>query len=147
MFRNKLNNIPSWFSKAKNGDYTLQLLLTSDGSLVHYNNKIMSVYRHHAGGVSNIFKKKNVYNYSMIFINQSFNKYTKGKYKDNCLKNTRKHSIQILKHKPVLSYEFWRLSFLLFMLEKKVDKVLFNLLKKRIFKKRILLRLKLPNKQ
>lgn len=51
VFRKNALSFPDWFSKIRNGDYALQLLLATKG-LFHYIPEYMSVYRRHLGGVS-----------------------------------------------------------------------------------------------
>lgn len=135
VFRKNHLSFPEWYFKVKNGDYALYLLLTYKKNLIHYNNVVMSAYRIHGKGVSNIFKRKNVYSHSMIFIHQNFNDFSKKKYDENCLKNISYHSYKILNNTSVYSKEFWFTLTNLILYKRRVDKKLLYLLKRRLLKK------------
>ena len=135
VFRKNHLSFPEWYFKVKNGDYALYLLLTYKKNLIHYDNVVMSAYRIHGKGVSNMFKRKNVYSHSMIFIHQNFNDFSKKKYDENCLKNISYHSYKILKNTSVYSKEFWSTLTNLILYKRRVDKKLLHLLKRRLLKK------------
>lgn len=132
VFRNYVD-IPNWFCTVLNGDYALYLLLTSKGGLVNYESEIRSAYRLHSQGLSNVFKNRYVYNYSMIYINQKFNKYSKYRYKDICYSQIEKNALIILKNTKLSSKTFWVLIWNLVGpnrgMTKKIKDYLFNRIK------------------
>jgi len=52
--RSMLGELPDWYFEVLSGDYALQLLLADKGPF-RYLDRSMSVYRRHAGGISNRF--------------------------------------------------------------------------------------------
>lgn len=132
VFRNNMVELPNWFYKVQNGDYILYLLLTSNGGLVRYDNEVRCNYRIHENGASNVFKKKNAFNYSMLYNNKMFNNYSKSKYYSLIKINIENYSIGILESLPVLSIEFWQVFFNLVWFNKTFNRKLFLLLKESI---------------
>ncbi|SHJ08902.1 Glycosyltransferase involved in cell wall bisynthesis [Hymenobacter daecheongensis DSM 21074] len=53
LFRSSALQIPDWFVGVYSGDYTMQLLVTQHGN-IYYLPRVMSRYRVHAGGISQI---------------------------------------------------------------------------------------------
>lgn len=137
VFKNENLELPKWFYKGLNGDYMLQLILTSKGGLVHYEKEIMSSYRLHNVGLSNIFKKKNVFNYSMLYINKEFNKFSQGLYYEAIRENIADYTFSILYSTPILSNEFWRVTINLIWFNRGLSKKHCKILLKRIIPKRI----------
>lgn len=80
MFRKSDFDIPEWFSKVKNGDFALQLLMSTKGKIGYLNDN-MSVYRRHAGGLSS--KSLTPFNQAawVIYLLYEFDNYTQHKYK------------------------------------------------------------------
>jgi RimJ/RimL family protein N-acetyltransferase/glycosyltransferase involved in cell wall biosynthesis len=142
VFRNNMIEFPNWFYKVKNGDYMLCLFLTSNGGLVHYENEVRCDYRLHENGVSNIFKKKNTFNYSMLYNNKMFNDYSKGKYNQLIKINIEYFSLNILGQLPIFSKEFWKVLFNLIGYNKTLSRNLFFFFKKRISLKKRLINIK-----
>jgi len=132
VFRNSNLILSKWFYKYLNGDYMLQLILTANGGLVYYENEIRSSYRLHNGGVSNIFLKKNVFDYSMLDINKKFNKISKYKYYSSIRENIVKYSFNILNNTPVRSKEFWEILKNLIWFNRGLNKGQFKTILKRI---------------
>ena len=132
VFRNNKIELPNWFSEVLNGDYMLCLLLTSNGGLVHYENEVRSDYRLHEQGVSNLFKKDNAFNYSMLYNNKVFNNYSKGRYYSSIKLNVEHYSLNILEQLPVFSKEFWKVLSNLVWFTKSLSSDLLFFLKKRI---------------
>jgi len=94
VFRQSELVIPRWFKKVKNGDFTIQLLLTCKGQKIYYINSLMSVYRKHAEGFSTIFNSSLVFYKSMILVYKKINKFSKKRYK--------------LIINPILSYNYFQ---------------------------------------
>lgn len=143
VFRNmNIIELPKWFWEVLNGDYSLYLILTANGGLVHYVNEARCNYRLHENGVSNIFKSEKVYHYSKLFIYKKFNIYSNRKYTDLLKKKIERHSINIIKSLPILSKEFWRISFHLFWFDKTLSKKYVDYFIRRLFKEmKILLKI------
>lgn len=135
VFRKSNLIFPNWFSKALNGDYMTYLILTNDGGLVHYDKNIMSSYRKHIKGVSNIFNDSYVFNNSMLTINKNFNKFSNYRYKEICLKNIDKYSIKILEVNKVFSKKSIKVILDFFFYDKQIRKSLLRHLRKRFVKK------------
>lgn len=76
--RSFLKDLPPWFFNYKNGDYILQLLLSTRGP-VYYIDDIMGVYRKHKGGLSKTFESYD-FKYIMIDLLLNFNHYTNNQY-------------------------------------------------------------------
>lgn len=137
VFRKESLILPKWFSKGLNGDYMLQLILTSNGGYVHYKDEVMSCYRCHDQGISNIFNQTKVFNHSMIYINAKFDRFSKGKYAKEIRENIWKHSFQMLYHLPIKSKEFWRVAFNLIWINKGLTSKQLEILFDKKLKKRI----------
>lgn len=81
VFRREYLYFPDWFQHVKNGDYALQLLLSTKGK-INYIPEYMSVYRRHAGGITSQFNP--FFSTKALYILLSyFNKETNNKYKSN----------------------------------------------------------------
>ena len=52
VYRNSCFKIPHWFNDVQSADYAMQLILTEDGSKIHYINQSMAVYRRLSTGIS-----------------------------------------------------------------------------------------------
>lgn len=78
VFRRSMLEIPEWFKNVKNGDYSLQLLLSLKGN-VGCLTDVTSVYRQHPGGVSNSLTAYRQASW-LIYLLWEFNKQTQGKY-------------------------------------------------------------------
>jgi glycosyltransferase involved in cell wall biosynthesis len=79
MFRSSfLNDLPPWFFNFKNGDYILQLLLSTRGP-VYYIDEIMGVYRQQKWGLSRTFMGYDL-QYIIIDLLLNFNYYTNNQY-------------------------------------------------------------------
>lgn len=78
MFRRSDLSIPEWFKKVKNGDYALQLILSTKGK-INYIPEYMSVYRRHAGGLTAnfppFFSAKTIYDLLKFFDKETNKKY------------------------------------------------------------------------
>ncbi len=78
VFRKDALEMPDWFSKVKNGDYSLQLLVSLNGKLKCLPD-YTSVYRKHVGGVSSSLTAFNQATW-IIYLLWEFNKQTNKKY-------------------------------------------------------------------
>jgi len=88
MFRKDSFDIPSWYSQIKNGDYGLQLLVSLKGK-TEILPDTMSVYRKHAGGISNTLKPLSQAAW-VIYLLYEFNGYTLGKYRKLIVKKIKR---------------------------------------------------------
>ncbi len=85
VFRNYSDFVfPDWFVNCQSGDIPLLLLLSLRGD-IKYIDEVMSVYRLHAGGISNSHREYSKV-IGMVYIYQSFNFYTKLKFKEEIQK-------------------------------------------------------------
>ena len=78
MFRKSSLNLPNWYHKVKNGDYSLQLLLSLNGRIKILQD-VTSVYRIHGNGVSS---KLTAYVQCawMVFLLSEFNSTTNSEF-------------------------------------------------------------------
>jgi glycosyltransferase involved in cell wall biosynthesis len=83
LLRTDLNmDLPDWFKHVYNGDWGLQLILSTKGKIKYFD-EIMSVYRKNAGGLSGgIGKNAEFVNGKKIELLTYFNDFTEGKYAD-----------------------------------------------------------------
>ena len=132
VYRNTIKSIPKWFYKIKNGDYALQLLLTSNGEKIKYLKENMSAYRKHDTGISNIFHRKNVLEKALISLNQNFNKYTKQKYNKLIKLNITNYSLKIIRNSSKFSIDFW-IALIRYFINKKFSRKDINYLIGHIF--------------
>lgn len=88
VFRKDSLKIPTWFNKVRNGDYSLQLLVSLNG-LIKILPDVTSVYRIHEAGVSS---KLTAYVQCawMVYLLDEFNKTTNFKYKKHINKKIKK---------------------------------------------------------
>ncbi|HEX8531369.1 MAG TPA: glycosyltransferase [Cytophagales bacterium] len=87
LFRNGLFKYPGWFSRVRNGDYALQLLVSQFG-LTGYLDQSMGVYRKHAAGASAKFSDEVVYCRALLFLFTRFNRHSGYKYRNAIRKRT-----------------------------------------------------------
>lgn len=111
VFRSSMLDMPDWFKLVKNGDYTLQLLLSLKGN-VGCLPDATSVYRQHPGGVSNSLT---AYRQAcwLIYLLWEFNKYTNRKYYPfikQKIKRVYKNQIGFAKENQ-LRKAYWKLRF------------------------------------
>jgi glycosyltransferase involved in cell wall biosynthesis len=100
VFRNDSLPIPDWFNYIKNGDYSLQLILSLSGPLYKFNEK-MGVYRQHPNGLHNSFSKNRVYLKNQVLkVLYFFNYYSNFKY-DNLITKTAQHHLESIIELPV----------------------------------------------
>lgn len=134
VFRNGID-FQNLTSEYKNMDYLTYLLLTSQGGLINYSDRLLSVYRKHPGGISNNFLKNNIsYHRSMILIFQRINKQTNGLYFKKCLTKVESHTFEILKNLKVYSKDFWKHALTLISFSKFNSSKFFKYLVLRILK-------------
>ncbi len=75
-------NLPDWFKHVYNGDWALQLILSTKGK-IKYIDELMCVYRKNEGGLSGgIGKNIEFINGKKTELLNNFNGYTEGKYAD-----------------------------------------------------------------
>jgi glycosyltransferase involved in cell wall biosynthesis len=75
-----INNLPDWMYEVLNGDYTLALLVATQGD-IYYIDKFMSTYRRHGEGFSQIFPKNfGLKEKAQIDMFTRFNIHTDNKY-------------------------------------------------------------------
>lgn len=80
MRKDDILELPDWFANVYNGDWALQLILSTKGK-IKYIDELMSVYRKNKGGLSgSAFEKTEYINNKQIELLNNFNEYTKGKY-------------------------------------------------------------------
>lgn len=79
VFRKEALQMPSWFKKVKNGDYSLQLLVSLKGKIKCLKD-YTSVYRQHSGGVSSSLTAFNQATW-LIYLLWEFNKQTNNKFR------------------------------------------------------------------
>lgn len=98
LFRSDSLEKPDWYRKVINGDYALQLLISSKGK-VKVLSESMSVYRRHPGGIS-MKLKPFVQTSWLIYLLFEFNNYSNKKYNKEILqkiKTTYKNQIGFAK--------------------------------------------------
>jgi glycosyltransferase involved in cell wall biosynthesis len=93
--RSSIDKLPHWFTEVFNGDYALQLILTSEGQKIGYLADIMGAYRIHGGGISNSLKTPVDRNNFLIAIFKNIRLYANHKYQKNV--NDRISSLYLLK--------------------------------------------------
>jgi glycosyltransferase involved in cell wall biosynthesis len=76
--RDMLVEFPDWYFEVISGDYGLQLLLADKGPFI-YLNRNMSVYRKHAGNLSNRLGTQKFHR-NLSWLYERFNDYTERKY-------------------------------------------------------------------
>lgn len=109
VFRKEMLEMPQWFSQVKNGDYSLQLLLSLKGNIGCISD-VTSVYRQHLGGVSNsltAFKQASW----LIYLLWEFNNYTDKKFLPEIkkkIKRTYNNQLQFAKENK-LRKAYWKL--------------------------------------
>ncbi len=84
VIRKNMLELPSWFNKVYNGDWTLHLLLSLKGK-IGYLDEVMSVYRKSLNpcSLSNVYKGKAfIINQEQIKILQFYNEYTEFRYNE-----------------------------------------------------------------
>ncbi len=102
-------NLPDWFKHVYNGDWGLQLILSTKGKIKYFN-ELMSVYRKNEGGLSGgLGKNTEFINGKKTELLSYFNEYTVGKYNDaikkkvaTLVKETKKYNLK--KNNKIL---FW----------------------------------------
>lgn len=109
VFRKEMLEMPQWFSQVKNGDYSLQLLLSLKGNIGCIPD-VTSVYRQHLGGVSNsltAFKQASW----LIYLLWEFNNYTNKKFFPEIkkkIKRTYNNQLRFAKENK-LRKAYWKL--------------------------------------
>lgn len=88
VFRKDALEMPEWFSKVQNGDYSLQLLVSLNGKIKCLPD-VTSVYRQHMGGVSSRLTAFRQASW-LIYLLSEFNKHTKGKFKKEINKKIKR---------------------------------------------------------
>lgn len=111
VFRKDALQMPDWFKKVKNGDYSLQLLVSLNGKIKCLPN-YTSVYRQHAGGISNSLTAFNQATW-LLYLLWEFNEQTKGKYLPEIktkIKRVYKNQLRFAKENK-LRKAYWKLVF------------------------------------
>lgn len=111
VFRKDALKMPDWFKKVKNGDYSLQLLVSLNGKLKCLPD-YTSVYRKHVGGVSSSLTAFNQATW-IIYLLWEFNKQTNKKYLSEIktkIKRVYKNQLQFAKEYN-LRRAYWKLVF------------------------------------
>lgn len=111
VFRKDALQMPDWFKKVKNGDYSLQLLVSLNGKIKCLSN-YTSVYRQHAGGISNSLTAFNQATW-LLYLLWEFNEQTKGKYLPEIktkIKRVYKNQLRFAKENK-LRKAYWKLVF------------------------------------
>lgn len=109
VFRKDALEMPDWFKKVKNGDYSLQLLVSLNGKLKCLPD-YTSVYRKHVGGVSSSLTAFNQATW-IIYLLWEFNKQTNKKYLSEIktkIKRVYKNQLQFAKEYN-LRRAYWKL--------------------------------------
>lgn len=109
VFRKNALEMPDWFKKVKNGDYSLQLLVSLSGKLKCLPD-YTSVYRKHVGGVSSSLTAFNQATW-IIYLLWEFNKQTNKKYLSEIktkIKRVYKNQLQFAKEYN-LRRAYWKL--------------------------------------
>lgn len=88
VFRKEALHMPEWFSQIKNGDYSLQLLVSLKGKIKCLPD-MTSVYRQHIGGISRTLTAFRQASW-VIFLLSEFNAYTSGKFAKEIKKKIRR---------------------------------------------------------
>ncbi len=88
VFRNGLVQFPAWFNQVKNGDYTLQLLVSQHGP-IRYLDEVMGVYRKHGAGASAEFRNQVVFCRSLLFVLTRFNRHSAYRHRHSIRQRTR----------------------------------------------------------
>lgn len=88
VFRKEALDMPEWFAKVQNGDYSLQLLVSLQGKIKCLSD-VTSVYRVHIGGVS---RKLTAFRQAawVIYLISEFDTYTQGKFKKEIKKKIKR---------------------------------------------------------
>jgi len=110
LFRNDkdlLTKLPLWFYKVKNGDLTLQLILTDKGGKIWYMSDVMSVYRLHSTGVSQMFKDYSTWHLAVIYIYKKFNSYSRYRHAHLLNFKIAVSSLEVIKYQKKYSKKFW----------------------------------------
>lgn len=109
VFRKDALDMPAWFSKVKNGDYSLQLLVSLKGKLKCLPD-YTSVYRKHVGGVSSSLTAFNQATW-VIYLLWEFNNETNKKYLAEIktkIKRVYRNQLQFAKESR-LRRAYWKL--------------------------------------
>lgn len=109
VFRKEAFQMPSWFKKVKNGDYSLQLLVSLKGKIKCLPD-YTSVYRQHVGGISSSLTAFNQATW-IIYLLWEFDQQTKNKYLPEIKKKIRriyKNQLRFAKENK-LRKAYWKL--------------------------------------
>lgn len=90
--------IPGWFRKVVSGDMALFMMLACKGPLISVP-EIMSIYRKHAGGMTENSTLKNKYHIHRIKLLQYFDRYTSGKYRETINMVINHHRLSMARSK------------------------------------------------
>lgn len=111
LFKREAFQIPSWYKDIVNGDYALQLIVSTHGK-IKILPEAMSVYRRHLGGISMKLKPFNQASW-LIYLLFEFNNYTNDRFKKDILrkiKTTYKNQTRFAKDNN-LRRDYVKLSF------------------------------------
>lgn len=109
VFRKDALEMPEWFSKVKNGDYSLQLLVSLKGKIKCLSD-YTSVYRQHVGGVSNSLTAFNQATW-LIYLLWEFNEQTKAEFQKEIvtkIKRVYRNQLRFAKENK-LRKAYWKL--------------------------------------
>ncbi|WP_255498726.1 glycosyltransferase [Dysgonomonas sp. ZJ709] len=88
LFKKEAFDVPEWFTKIRNGDFGLQLLLSIKGKIGYLSDN-MSVYRQHPGGISATLQPLNQAAW-LSYLLYEFDRYTNHKYKKQIRKRIKR---------------------------------------------------------
>lgn len=111
VFRKDALVIPEWFKKVKNGDYSLQLLVSLKGKIKCLPEHT-SVYRQHMGGISNSLTAFNQATW-LLYLLWEFNEYTDKTYLSEIkikIRRVYKNQLRFAKENK-LRRAYWKLRF------------------------------------
>lgn len=111
VFRKDALQMPGWFQKVKNGDYSLQLLVSLNGKIKCLPD-YTSVYRQHVGGVSSSLTAFNQASW-VIYLLWEFNQQTRNKFLPEIktkIKRIYKNQLRFAKENK-LRKAYWKLIF------------------------------------
>jgi glycosyltransferase involved in cell wall biosynthesis len=112
--------IPDWILSVYNGDYAMELLLATKGS-VKYFDEIMGVYRMHSNGMNST--NKNSYVHQQIVVTLSyFNFHTKFIY-DNLVKNKISELFEQYKYSEIADLPKYKRVFKLLLWKAKINEL------------------------
>ena len=102
--RDYLLPLPPWIIEINQADWLFQMLLAARGS-VHYVDEVMSVYRRHSGGMSNMFADIDVSIDNTSRLYRHFNGWSEGKFREPVFRSLAAlHFGSALRHRSLGRY-------------------------------------------